>query len=257
MPFQNKFGNSSDCMCGLVFYLSDLNLDISDDAIPVPLQNVKVDAKIVDFVSEVTVIQSYINVENQPIEAVYMFPIEESAAVTAFEAQIDDRKIVTHVKEKDKAREDYDDAVRNKKTAVLLEETQPDIFQIKLGQLKPGAGATITIKYIGELPVEDGKSKLTIPTTIAPRYVPSEDNSDAASKIASIPYSSNTPAPLSVKFAGVMQCKIKSVKSPSHEFKTSISDSINDHGQYTFNGELTAKTADLDTRKYTGYTYSD
>ena len=41
--------------------------------------------------------------------------------------------------------------MKNKKTAILLEETQPDIFQIKLGQLKPGATANITIKYLTEI----------------------------------------------------------------------------------------------------------
>ena len=189
MPFQNKFGQSNDCICGLVFYPSEDSDHSSDDAIPVPLTKVNIKAKIVDFVSEITVTQSYINVENNPIEAIYMFPVEEEGAVTFFEAEIDGRRIVTEVKEKEKARKDYDEAMMNKKTAILLEETQPDIFRIKLGQLKPGSGANIVIKYISELPVEDSRIKLTIPTTIAPRYVPSSDTSEPASIIASIPYS--------------------------------------------------------------------
>jgi hypothetical protein len=185
-------------------------------------------------------------VESNPIEAVYMFPIEEEAAVISFEAEIDNRKICTQVKEKEKARNEYDDAMRNHRTAVLLEETQPDIFQIKLGQLKPQNEATIIIKYVSELPVEDGKVKLTIPTTIAPRYVPPRHISEDAKKIASIPYSASTPAPLSIHFSGVTQCKIKSLKSPSHEFTTNIGDSINSNGQYTFSGDLSIKTTDMD-----------
>ena len=55
-------------------------------------------------------------------------------------------------------------------TAILLEETAPDIFSMKLGQLKPGAGAKVKLTYIMELPVEDKSIRLTIPTTIAPRY---------------------------------------------------------------------------------------
>ena len=200
---------------------------VEDDCVPVPLQDVKIEAKIVDFVSEITVSQSYVNMEINPVEVVYMFPIEEEAAVTTFEAKIDDRIIVTKIQEKEKAREEYNEAVRNHKTAVLLEETQPDIFQIKLGQLKPGAGAKIKIKYLTELPVEDGKIKLTIPTTIAPRYIPPGDNSEAASKIASIPYSLNRPAPLSIVFNGISQSKVKSIKSPSHEFDLDIPENVN------------------------------
>ena len=247
MPFQNTFGGTEPCICGLVFYLSDLKVSSSDDdAIPVPLKNVNISTRIIDFVAEVTVTQSYVNVETNPIEAVYMFPIEEEAAVTSFEAEVDNRKIVTEVKEKDKARNDYGDAMKNHKTAVLLEETQPDIFQIKLGQLKPEAEATIKIKYVSELPVEDGKVKLTIPTTIAPRYVSPRQKSEDAKKIASIPYSSNTPAPLSVNFTGLTQCKIKNIKSPSHEFRTSIQDKPNNNGQYTYTGDLSIKTTDMD-----------
>ena len=111
---------------------------------------------------------------------------------------------------------------------------------------RPGAGAKIKIKYLTELPVEDGKIKLTIPTTIAPRYVPPEDNSEAASKIASIPYSLNRPAPLSIVFNGISQCKVKSIKSPSHEFDLDIPENVNSKGQYTYKGNLSATTTDLD-----------
>ena len=51
----------------------------------------------------------------------------------------------------------------------MLEETTPDIFKIKVGQLKPGSGAKIRIVYISELPVEEKAIRLTIPTTISPR----------------------------------------------------------------------------------------
>ena len=160
MPFQNKFGQSSECPCGLIFFLKDLNIS-SEEAVPVPLKSVNIQARTCGFVSDVTVKQSYVNVENNPIEVIYMFPIEEEAAVKSFEAEIDGQKIVTEVKEKEKARREYDEAIKDKKTAVLLEETQPDIFRIKLGQLKPGAGAEIVITYMSELPVEDLKTKLT------------------------------------------------------------------------------------------------
>ena len=160
MPFQNKFGQSSECPCGLIFFLKDLNIS-SEEAVPVPLKSVNIEARTCGFVSDVTVKQSYVNVENNPIEVIYMFPIEEEAAVKSFEAEIDGQKIVTEVKEKEKARREYDEAIKDKKTAVLLEETQPDIFRIKLGQLKPGAGAEIVITYMSELPVEDLKTKLT------------------------------------------------------------------------------------------------
>ena len=246
MPFQNKIGNSSNCVCGLVFYLKDLQISSQEDTIPVPLKSVNVSTKIIGFVSEIKVTQRYVNVESNPIEAVYFFPVEEEAAVISFEAKVDDRKISTQIKEKEQARKDYDEAMQNRKTAVLLEETRPDIFKIKVGHLKPNQEAEICITYVTELPVEDGNIKLTIPTTIAPRYISPSDMTEAAKKIASIPYSANTPAPLSFKFTGLAQSKVKSIKSPSHEFKIKIDDNPNEYGQFHYSGELSIKTSDMD-----------
>ena len=55
-------------------------------------------------------------------------------------------------------------------TAVLMKVTTPEIFGIKLGQLKPRTEAKITVVCISELPAEETEIRLTIPTTKAPRY---------------------------------------------------------------------------------------
>ena len=186
------------------------------------------------------------NAESSPIEVVYTFPVEEEAAVISFEAQVDNRKISTQIKERQDARKEYDEAVQNRKTAVLLEETQPDIFQIKFGQLQPNEEAKNNITYISELPVEDGKVKLTIPTSIAPRYAPPSDDSKAAQLIASISYSVETSAPISFDFTGVAQSKVKSIKSPSHELKVKIKNVADQQEQFNYSGELAIQTSDID-----------
>ena len=89
---------------------------------------------------------------------------------TAFNANIDGHEIEAEVKEINQAKEHYDQAIKCGNSAILLEESAPDIFSMKLGQLKAGAGATIRLTYIMELPMEDKAIRMTIPTTIAPRY---------------------------------------------------------------------------------------
>ena len=185
------------------------------------------------------------NAESSRIEVVYTFPVEEEAAVIIFEAQVDNRKVSTQIIERQDARKEYDKAVQNRKTAVLLEETQPDIFQIKVGQLQRNEEAKINITYISELPVEDGKVKLTIPTTIASRYAPPSDDSKAAQLIASISHSVETSAPLSFDFTGVAQSKVKSIKSPSHELKLRIENYADQHEQFTYSGELAIQKSDI------------
>ena len=90
------------------------------------------------------------------------------------------------MEEKQKAEEKYEKAVKEKKTAVLLTETRPDIFQLKLGSLSPGSECLVTVTFLMELPVEESKTRLTIPTTISPKYIPLEDDTPEAEKIASI-----------------------------------------------------------------------
>ncbi len=51
------------------------------EPIPVPLTGVSVEARIVDLVAEVTIEQRYINKESQPIEAVYLFPLDEGSLI--------------------------------------------------------------------------------------------------------------------------------------------------------------------------------
>ena len=168
MPFHENVA------CGLT-YLCELvdNLELESRRwyhIPVPLSNVHLDVKVVNFTSEVTVTQTFINKERNPIECIYNFPVEEEAAVVDFTAELEGRTIKTVIKEKAAAREEYQQAVNNRHTAVLLEETKQDIFEIKVGHLSPGEACVVKMTYIMELPVEQKMTKLTIPTTIAPRY---------------------------------------------------------------------------------------
>ena len=116
MVFLNRIATFDGVQCGLIFMCQG-------EAVPVPLKNVHLDVKVVDFVSQVTLTQEYVNGESHPIEVLYTFPVEESGAIVAFEANIDGHEIEAVVKEKEKARNDYDEAIRVGNTAILLEES--------------------------------------------------------------------------------------------------------------------------------------
>ena len=57
-------------------------------------------------------------------------------------------QIVSHVdfqvEEKVRAEGEYQRGLQEQKTSILLTEESPDIFQIKLGHLPPGAGARVS-----------------------------------------------------------------------------------------------------------------
>jgi hypothetical protein len=83
----------------------------------IPLHGVTIKAKVRGVASEVTVAQRYQNREKVPVEAVYSFPLQESAAVCAFEVQIDGRRIVGKVQEREKAFDQYDQALATQDNA--------------------------------------------------------------------------------------------------------------------------------------------
>jgi hypothetical protein len=105
MPFLNSLGNWNDFECGLIFI-------INDTPVPVPLRKVSLDVKVVDFIASVTVIQEYVNRESNPIEVKYSYPVEESGAIVGFEAEIDGKAIIADVQEKEKAKAEYQQAMR-------------------------------------------------------------------------------------------------------------------------------------------------
>ena len=128
MPFHNND------LCGMV---QALQLEEHDHPtyIPVPLSSIHLGVRVVNFTAQVEVTQKFVNKEARPIECVYFFPVEEEAAVVNFTTELKGRSIKTQVKEKEVAKEEYRTAFMKRKTAVLLEETKPDIVGTPLPRL--------------------------------------------------------------------------------------------------------------------------
>jgi Ca-activated chloride channel family protein len=108
-------------------------------AIEVPLTGAAARVVVRDFVAEITILQRYENNEQQPIEAVYEFPLERNSAVCGFFAQIDEQRIDGICKEKEEAKDIYDDAIASGHGAYLLEQSEkPNKFTASIGNLPPG-----------------------------------------------------------------------------------------------------------------------
>ncbi|CAF1094814.1 unnamed protein product [Adineta steineri] len=141
----------------------------------IPLRHVYVEAQIHSFTADVTLTQTYYNEDSYPVEAVYIFPIEENAAIYEFTAHIDNRLIKAVVQEKNTAENMYEDAIQRGQTAVLLrqDERTLDTFKVNVGVLPPGKECIVKIRYVTELDLIDGCFiRFVVPTTIAPRYDP-------------------------------------------------------------------------------------
>lgn len=68
----------------------------------VPLKSISVTLSINDFVAAVAATLNYENEEKVPLEAMFVFPMDEDSAVYSFEALVDGKKIVAELQDKTK-----------------------------------------------------------------------------------------------------------------------------------------------------------
>ncbi|XP_070684923.1 von Willebrand factor A domain-containing protein 5A-like isoform X2 [Pempheris klunzingeri] len=158
---------------------------------PVPLQGIQVELEVKDHVATVVSTLNYENKEDKPLEAVFVFPLPGDAAVCHFSAQIGQKQIVAEVKEKQQAREEYDDALSSGQQAFLLEESEqsPDVFSLSVGSLPPGESASIRLEYVTELAVQaDEGLRFSLPAVLNPRYQP-QGGEGASVQVTSVPAS--------------------------------------------------------------------
>ncbi|KAM4565824.1 von Willebrand factor A domain-containing protein 5A-like isoform 2-T2 [Odontesthes bonariensis] len=158
---------------------------------PVPLTSIEVELQVKDHVATVISTLKYENKEDKPLEAVFVFPLPGDAAVCHFSAQVGQTHIVAEVKEKQKAREEYDDALSSGQQAFLLEESEqsPDIFSLSVGSLPPGESASIRLEYVTELAVQaDDGLRFCLPAVLNPRYQP-QGSEGVSVQVTSVPAS--------------------------------------------------------------------
>ncbi|XP_027733408.1 protein mono-ADP-ribosyltransferase PARP4 [Vombatus ursinus] len=136
--------------------------------IQIPLEEIHIKGRIMDFIAQIIVFQAYTNKSHLPIETKYVFPLDDKAAVCGFEAFINGKHIVGEVKEKEEAHKEYRKAISEGHGAYLMDQDSPDVFTVSIGNLPPQAKVLIKITYITELSFHHGYANFFMPATVAP-----------------------------------------------------------------------------------------
>ncbi|MDY7015288.1 MAG: VIT and VWA domain-containing protein, partial [Cyanobacteriota bacterium] len=137
-----------------------------------PLKHTDVRAKIAGNVSRVEVKQTFENPFTQTLEAVYIFPLPEEAAVDEMEIKIGDRVIRGEIKKREEAQEIYKRAKVEGRTAGLLEQERDNIFTQSLANILPGEQIEVLIRYTDSLKFAGGRYEFMFPMVVGPRYIP-------------------------------------------------------------------------------------
>ena len=135
-----------------------------------PLKSTAADVKIVGTIADVKITQKYVNTGTTTLEAIYTFPMSTKAAVYGMTMTIGNRKITAQIEEKQKARQEYEEAKEEGKRVSLLEQNRPNVFTMNTANIIPGDTIVVELSYTEILVPEKGNYSFVYPTVVGPRY---------------------------------------------------------------------------------------
>ena len=154
-----------------------------------PLLKTDIEADVQGDLASVTVTQTFANPLRRPLNATYLFPLTEEAAVYAMEMHIGDERVVAQIRRRAEARKTFEIAKRDGKAAALLTQHRPNMFTQEIANLMPGQSIKVSLRYTHVVPRKDGAYELVMPLVVGPRYNPVNpvklvsNNRDRGSKV--------------------------------------------------------------------------
>ena len=191
-----------------------------------PLKSVYATVSIAGVIADVRIRQEYANEGERPLEATYIFPASTQAAVYGMEMTIGDRVITAEIREREQARQEYEEAIEEGRTASLLEQQRPNVFQMTVGNILPGDRIFVELSYTETLVPTEGAYEFVYPTVVGPRYSETPlAEADPRDLFVATPYTrEGEPATYSIDIDVELNTgvPVQSVYSISHEVDVSF-----------------------------------
>jgi Ca-activated chloride channel family protein len=208
--------NSDKTLSPYFFVKSD---DPTTDQLP--LKSTSADVTISGVIADVKVIQIYKNEGKNTLEAIYIFPASTRAAVYNMIMTIGERTITAKIKEREKARQEYEQARQEGKSASLLEQQRPNVFQMNVANILPGDEIKVELFYTELLVPTDKIYEFVYPTVVGPRYSNKpEARTEANSRWVKNPYlheGEASPFKFDITVSLAAGMPIKEITCPSHQ----------------------------------------
>lgn len=154
-----------------------------------PLKETEVRANISGVIADIFVVQTYANEGATPINASYVFPAGTRAAVHGMKMEIGDKSVTAKIKEREEAKQEFEEAKSQGKSASLLEQQRPNVFSMNVANIMPGDVIRIELHYTELIVSTEGIYQFVFPTVVGPRYVsPSENLNTETDQWVASPY---------------------------------------------------------------------
>lgn len=145
-----------------------------------PLKETSVTTNIDGIIAETYVVQTYANEGETPINASYVFPASTNVTIHGMQMIIGDHIVTAKIKEKEEAKEEFEEAKSEGKSASLLEQQRPNVFTMDIANIMPGDDVRIELHYTELVEPEENIYQFVFPTVVGPRYAspPETGNND-------------------------------------------------------------------------------
>ncbi|MEO8183170.1 MAG: VIT domain-containing protein, partial [Deltaproteobacteria bacterium] len=167
-PARTPFAPSDAHAGALVFY------DDEDDESGwlAPQVSNHVEIEVTGLIARAKVEQSFENLSEEVVHALYVFPLPETAAVDGLTLWVGKRRIVGEIRERQAAQRSFEAAKRQGKKASLVEQERPNLFSTRVANIAPGEIVTVELHYQQDVRYDSGTFSLEFPATLTPRYLP-------------------------------------------------------------------------------------
>lgn len=188
---------------------------INGDGEQMALESVSAKGKVNGLLLEMTIRQQYKNTTRKNLETVYTFPMGWGATFMDLSVEIGGKRLSGVVTEKKEAEKRYEKAISDGDAPIMLEKNSDGLYTVNLGNLKPEEEAVIEYSYSQLLRFEEGHVRLTLPTTIAPRYGDSTQGGIKKHQGVETDFLVEYPFTLSLLLAGGIEKA--TIECPSHQ----------------------------------------
>lgn len=161
-----------------------------------PLKSTDVTTTIEGIIADTYVVQTYANEGTKPINASYVFPASTKVTIHGMQMRIGNQTVTATIKEKEEAKEEFETAKSEGKSASMLSEQRANVFTMDVANIMPGDEVNIELHYTELITPCEGVYQYVYPTVVGPRYVgPVTDDTGNREEWVGTPYLQEGTAP--------------------------------------------------------------
>lgn len=134
----------------------------------------KAEIEINGLISFTRLRQRFVNTGPNFIAGEYVFPLPETATIDQLDIRIGSRTIVGQLKEKQQAKKAFNQAKRQGKSAALMVQKRDNLFRMSVANIPAGETIEVQLSYLDKVAIDSGQYRVTLPTTLTPRFNPAD-----------------------------------------------------------------------------------